>query len=223
MKMQKLATRLEIKAADSATGEIEGFGSVFGERDSYGDVVLPGAFKESLSSGRKVKMLFQHDPSMPIGVWDTLEEDQRGLRVKGRLAVETSKGADVAAMLRMDVIDGLSIGYRTPAGGSEWDEEKQTLFLKNLELWEVSIVTFPANSSALIDGVKSIDEIDALDMKGVERFLREAENLSREAIKRLLHRHSHLVVQREAAKHEAAKSDELSRTIASTLERLKSL
>ncbi len=124
--------------------EIAGYASVFNRRDQGGDVVLPGAYAGSLKAmaraGRRVKMLWQHDPTQPIGIWDEVREDATGLYVKGRLLPEVEKGREAAALLEAGAIDGLSIGYRTVK--AERDGKGQRL-LQELELWEVSLVTFP--------------------------------------------------------------------------------
>ena len=141
---------LEVKYAplapitcDEATS-ISGHASIFGAADQNGDIVEAGAFAASLErlqrEGRAVKLLWQHDPVQPIGVWDQVAEDGLGLFVKGRLLTEIEKGADAAALLAFGAVDGLSIGYRTiraenlPGGGRR---------LLELDLWEVSLVTFP--------------------------------------------------------------------------------
>ncbi|MDP1576502.1 MAG: HK97 family phage prohead protease, partial [Cypionkella sp.] len=109
-----------------------------------GDVVQKGAYAASLSrlttQGRAVKMLWQHDPTQPIGVWDEVREDAVGLWVKGRILPEVDKGREAVALLAAGAIDGLSIGYRTVR--AERDGKGQRL-LSELELWEVSLVTFP--------------------------------------------------------------------------------
>lgn len=123
---------------------IEGYASLFGARDQGGDVVQPGAYGASLAalaaSGRQVKMLWQHDPAQPIGVWDEVREDSTGLYVKGRLLTEVERGREAAALLAAGAIDGLSIGYR--ARRAEKDAAGRRL-LHEIELWEVSLVTFP--------------------------------------------------------------------------------
>lgn len=123
---------------------IEGYASLFGKRDQGGDVVAAGAYGGSLArlgaAGRRVKMLWQHDPTQPIGVWDEVREDARGLWVKGRILADVEKGREAAALLAAGAIDGLSIGYRTVK--AERDGKGQRL-LTELELWEVSLVTFP--------------------------------------------------------------------------------
>ncbi|ROU02396.1 HK97 family phage prohead protease [Histidinibacterium lentulum] len=122
---------------------IEGYASLFGLPDQGGDTVLAGAYGASLralsAKGGKVKMLWQHDPAQPIGVWDEVREDGRGLWVKGRLLPEVARAREAAALIGAGAIDGLSIGYRTKKaqGG------KGGRLLSELELWEVSLVTFP--------------------------------------------------------------------------------
>ncbi len=123
---------------------IEGYASLFGDRDQGGDVVAEGAYARSLAAleaaGRRVKMLWQHDPAQPIGVWDEVREDARGLYVKGRLLPEVARGREAAALLQAGAIDGLSIGYRTVKAGKA---DAGRRLLQELELWEVSLVTFP--------------------------------------------------------------------------------
>jgi HK97 family phage prohead protease len=119
---------------------VEGYASLFGSTDQGGDAVLKGAFTESLKAGRKVRMLWQHDPQQPIGVWDEVKEDQKGLWVRGRILTDVAKGREAAALVAAGAIDGLSIGYRTKR--SERDGKGRRL-LAEVELWEVSLVTFP--------------------------------------------------------------------------------
>lgn len=147
--METKAVSLELKA--DAHGVVSGYGSVFGGVDAYGDTVMPGAFAKSLNK-RKPKMLWQHDMDEPVGVWDDVREDARGLFVKGRLALKTEGGAEAYELLSMGAIEGLSIGFRTVA-----DEVIQggTRLLKEVDLWEVSFVTIPADQAAVITSVKS--------------------------------------------------------------------
>jgi HK97 family phage prohead protease len=137
---------------------VEGYASLFGIKDQGGDVVMAGAYGLSLSRlkgrGCKVKMLWQHDPAQPIGVWDEVREDAQGLWVKGRILTEVERGREAAALLAAGAIDGLSIGYRTVK--AERDGRGQRL-LSELELWEVSLVTFPMLSEARVQA-KSDDD-----------------------------------------------------------------
>lgn len=157
-----------------ADASISGYASLFGEVDQGGDVVMPGAYAKSLKrlskAGTRVKLLWQHDPSQPIGVWDQVMEDERGLFVKGRLLTETQKGREAAALIEAGAIDGLSIGYRTVKAERDAKGRRQ---LAELELWEVSLVTFPMLPEARI-GAKSDDTDPDLtqNLAGVLRTLR---------------------------------------------------
>lgn len=150
-----LALDLKSESEDSDYLTISGYGSVFGNVDGGQDIVMSGAFSESIASGRKPKMLWQHDPGQPIGAWDSMTEDERGLRMTGRISKKAAKGAEVAALLKMGAIDGLSIGYRTQE--YVMDEDSGARKLTKLDLWETSIVTFPMNKEAGIFAMKSED------------------------------------------------------------------
>ena len=169
-KFQRIA--LEDVAAD---GTFEGYASLFGVPDQGGDIVEPGAFAASLKRrpARDVRLLFQHDPSEPIGLWTTLREDARGLFVQGRLMPEVSRGAEVLALMRAGAVDGLSIGYRTVR--ARRDAARGLRILTEIDLWEVSIVTFPMLPDARISGVKS----RPTTQRDLERWLRRDAGLSR--------------------------------------------
>jgi HK97 family phage prohead protease len=132
-------------------GGIEGYASLFDAPDQGGDVVARGAYgaclKRMEAEGRRVRMLWQHDPREPIGIWDELREDARGLWVKGRLLEGVARAREAAALLAAGAIDGLSIGYRTVRASRN---EKGQRLLQELELWEVSLVTFPMLPSARV-------------------------------------------------------------------------
>ncbi|MFC7705003.1 HK97 family phage prohead protease [Plastorhodobacter daqingensis] len=134
------------------TGEalIEGYASLFGQRDQGGDVVERGAYAASLATlaaaGRRVKMLWQHDPAQPIGIWDEVREDDRGLYVRGRLLPEVARGREAAALIGAGALDGLSIGYRVRRAEKSGGGRR----LLELDLWEVSLVTFPMLSTARV-------------------------------------------------------------------------
>ncbi|KRW96311.1 HK97 family phage prohead protease [Paracoccus sp. MKU1] len=134
---------------------IEGYASLFGLADQGGDVVVRGAYAASLkrlaARGDRARMLWQHDPARPIGVWEEIREDEKGLWVKGRLLPEIAQAREAAALVAAGAIDGLSIGYRTIA--AERDGKGRRL-LSEVELWEVSLVTFPMLAEAKV-GTKS--------------------------------------------------------------------
>jgi HK97 family phage prohead protease len=123
---------------------IEGYASLFGAVDQGGDIVDAGAYAASLkvlaASGRQVKMLWQHDPAQPIGIWDDVREDGKGLYVKGRLLPEIARGREAAELIAAGALDGLSIGYRTKRATKDAQGRRH---LTEVELWEVSLVTFP--------------------------------------------------------------------------------
>ena len=170
---------LEIKAADDA-GVIEGYGSTFGgEPDSYGDVVMPGAFTDSLvkhkRSGTMPLMLWGHQSSeLPIGNWLDMAEDGKGLWVQGQVDIEDPVGQRVHRAIKRKAVRGLSIGYET-IRSSEDQKRSGVRLLEKLDLWEVSPVNFPANRRATVTGVKSILEAGNLpSLPEFEEFLREA-------------------------------------------------
>ena len=137
-----------------ADGVFEGYASIFGLTDLGGDQVAPGAFAQSLAKrgARQVRMLWQHDPAAPIGSWLSIEEDWRGLKVKGQLNLAVARAREAHALLREGAVDGLSIGFRVKtarktAGGG-------VRRLLELDLWEISIVTFPMLPQARVTSVK---------------------------------------------------------------------
>lgn len=165
---------VEFKASVDADGVFEGYGSVFGNVDHHGDVVAKGAFARSLaehkSAGRMPALLWQHDQRQPIGVYDVVKEDDRGLYVKGRLALKTQTGAEAYELMKMGAVTGLSIGYRVRE--YTHDREKDVYTLTDVDLMEVSPVTLPANDSARISVVKNATSVQT--EREFERFLRDA-------------------------------------------------
>lgn len=163
---------LEIRAAED--GSIEGYGSVFGVRDNYDDIIAKGAFLASLAAhkaaGTMPAMLWQHSSDHPIGIWTDMVEDAKGLRIKGQLALDTVKGKEAHALLKLGALNGLSIGFISKAW--EYDAQTDIRTLTEIDLWEVSLVTFPANEKARVTHVKSAD--DLATPKDAERTLRDA-------------------------------------------------
>jgi HK97 family phage prohead protease len=133
-----------------ADGTVEGYASLFGEIDQARDMVMPGAFAQTLKlrGVRRIPMLFQHDPAEPIGVWLELREDGRGLFARGRLIPEVTRGRELIALLKAGAIDGLSIGFRTVRG--RVDPKSRLRKLDQVDLWEISIVTFPLLAGARV-------------------------------------------------------------------------
>lgn len=143
------------RLALSPDGGIEGYASLFGVADQARDMVMPGAFTQTLRTRgiRRVPMLFQHDPAQIVGVWLELREDIRGLYARGRLIADVARGRELLALLRNGAIDGLSIGYRTVRG--RIDPRTRVRRLYEIDLWEVSIVTFPLLDGARVHAVKT--------------------------------------------------------------------
>jgi HK97 family phage prohead protease len=144
--------QIEDAVALKGETEISGYASVFGSSDQGGDVVQAGAYRASLAAmktaGRRVKMLWQHDPTQPIGVWDEVREDKKGLFVKGLILADVRAGAEALALIKAGAIEGLSIGYRTIRAEKS---QKGARLLHELDLWEVSLVTFPMLPEARVE------------------------------------------------------------------------
>ena len=175
--MNKKDLSFEIKAV-SDDGLFSGYASVFDNVDSYGDIVRKGAFVESIgeweAKGKMPPILWNHDPSDPIGVYTKMQEDDKGLFVEGRLLIDdVPRAKQTHALMKAGVIDGLSIGYRVKEYLYNVDEEVTDLI--KLSLREVSIVTFPANPETRIEAVKSrLDAGELPTLPEFEKFLREA-------------------------------------------------
>ena len=144
-------------------GEISGYASVFDVVDGHNDLVLKGAFTKSVENFRtnqKPKLLWQHDVNFPIGIIDDLYEDDYGLFVKSRLLLDIPKSREVYSLLKNKAIDGFSIGYSI----NKSYIKGATQYLSDLNLLEISIVTFPACKEALIENIKSRDNSHCLDL-----------------------------------------------------------
>ena len=151
--LEGLETKYTALSALTETGEqgrIKGYASRFGEPDQAGDIVMPGAFTASLErlrkEGRTVKMLWQHDPAQPIGVWSKVLENKTGLWVTGEVLTDLQQGREAAILMKAGAIDGLSIGYRVVK--AEPNRDTGGRLLHEVDLWEVSLVTFPMLSTA---------------------------------------------------------------------------
>jgi len=175
--LKKLVFESEIKAENSK-GIFTGYGSIFGNEDQGNDIMQKGAFTKSLVNRpvSKVKMLYQHKTDEPIGVFTDMYEDSKGLFVKGQLAMGTQKGREAYELLKMGALDGMSIGFRADPEKQGYNENKRGVrTLKEVDLMEISLVTFPMNESALIETVKG----NAKNIREWEKILRDAGGLSR--------------------------------------------
>lgn len=166
---------MEIKSI-SDEGYFSGYGSVFDVVDDWDDVIVRGAFAETLQKKTPV-MLWQHDSAEPIGVYERIREDEIGLWLEGRLLLDIEKGREAHILLKNRAIRGLSIGFLPLAWEWETRDNTRVRVLKDIDLWEVSLVTFPANPKAVVDEVKTV--------RGLENFLRDA-GLSRAEAKAAL-------------------------------------
>lgn len=170
---------LEVKSLDE-DGVVEGFASTY-TVDQGGDRVMPGAFMESLVNakrlGRKITMNWNHNPDEPIGVWQHIAEEAKGLFVRGQLLKDAvRRSGEVYALLKAGAIGGLSIGYRIPAGGAEPDERRPGITnLRKIDLREISLVGMPMNLEARVTSVKATLEAGRLPgLREFEDFLRES-------------------------------------------------
>jgi len=139
----------------SGHGVFAGYASLFGKRDQVGDIVMPGAFSVSLKKrgANGIRMLFQHDPAEPVGTWAEIRETDRGLYVLGRLDLNVQRGRELFSLLELGGIDGLSIGFRTVQARA--DKMQQLRRLIAIDLWEISLVTFPMLDGARVGHVTS--------------------------------------------------------------------
>ena len=141
--------------AVDADGVFEGYASLFGMADLGKDVVMPGAFSDSLRKrgAPAVRLLWQHDPGQPIGRWLLIEEDRRGLRVRGKLNLAVERAREIHALMREGAVDGLSIGFRVERARAERPTSLRRL--EKLDLWEISVLTFPMQPDARVETVKN--------------------------------------------------------------------
>lgn len=155
--------------AGGETGEVAGYASVFDVRDAQKSAVLPGAFQKSLAAwrdrGRSPPMLWAHDPEQPIGVWTSLAEDRRGLKVTGTINLDVEQGRETWALVKQRAVTGLSIGFTVVEEG--YDKANDLRLLKEVDLWEISVVVFPANPETHLEPVRFSDR------SAYERFLRQ--------------------------------------------------
>lgn len=216
---------VEVKFSDTKTDEMlfSGYGAVFGNVDAYGDVIVPGAFADTLAASQKSgewpDMLLQHggmgfsaEDITPIGIWTSLAEDGHGLKVEGKLA-DTPRGREMYTLLKMQprpAINGLSIGYIAKESSPRSRPEEPRRTLKKVDLIEVSLVTRPANRKARVGSVKSIEELESLS--DLEGHLREVCGMSKSEAKTFVSR------VKGAARRDADEPDELA-ALAAALKR----
>ncbi|WP_338749802.1 HK97 family phage prohead protease [Bacillus sp. FJAT-52991] len=184
--IEKKSLTFEIKAVDDETNIVEGYASTFGgEPDAYDDVIVKGAFAKTIQeNGDRIKFLWQHNWDKPIGKVIELREDEIGLYFKAKIS-ETNKGKEAMQLMKDRVIDRLSIGYNTIK--REYDSETGIRYLKEISLFEISAVTFPANDRAIITAAKNAPEQKAgrVLSKQSEKAVREAVEAMKAAVESL--------------------------------------
>jgi len=181
MDIKHMSLPLSVKTL-GGDGIFAGYASVFGELDRQNEIVAAGAFSRTLAKwrgqGRQPALLWMHDPTQPIGVWQNIREDENGLFVEGRLALRTQKGAEAYELLKLGALTGLSIGYRVTT--SRIDPKRKARVLTAVDLFEISLVTFPANEAARISEVKEQIPASNTDLlaQSADRLRAAARNLT---------------------------------------------
>ena len=185
MQMERKSFALEVKQIED-TGTFEGYAAAFGNVDAWNDIIEPGAFKATIKKykkqGKKVPMLWQHDGGKPIGSFSSMKEDDHGLFVQGRLLKDSvAQAAEAYALLKEGVISGMSIGFY--ARDYSMDEKTWIRTLKEIDLVETSLVTFPANDKAQVTDVKTASRITTI--REFEAALRDVMGFSATEAKRI--------------------------------------
>lgn len=177
IQVERVRHRLTRKLMPARLSELgadgfDGYASLFGARDGAGDVVARGAFAASLRrrGAGGVRMLYQHFAHEPIGVWDEIREDAKGLYVRGHLVLEVERARDVAALLREGALGGLSIGFKTVRAKRDPATASRTLL--EIDLWEISVVTFPLLDAANVAAVGARASALARQIRGMTALLK---------------------------------------------------
>ena len=170
----------EIKfTGDGKQGIFEGYASVFGNVDADGDIILPGAYKNTLANRtRKVAMFFNHRAwELPVGKWDAFQEDNKGLFVRGQLTPGHSGAADLKAAMEHGTVEGMSVGFAATKDDYDLSPNGGRIYKNISYLHEISVCTFPANELANVSGMKSVDGIETI--RDVENWLRDSVGLTK--------------------------------------------
>lgn len=206
----------EIKfLGDGTQGIFEGYASVFGNVDSDGDIILAGAFKNTLQTQtRKVAMFFNHRAwELPVGKWDALQEDTKGLFVRGQLTPGHSGASDLKAAMQHGTVEGMSVGFSVTKDDYSLAATGGRIFKNITSLREISVCTFPANEQAGISAMKSIDGIETI--RDVENWLRDSVGLSKSQAVGLIARF-------KSAVRSESETDENKTDISALIERISS-
>jgi len=186
------------QVGDDDEGTFEGYASIFGNKDLGNDVIKAGAFTNSIKNRnpKNIKLLYQHKTDEPIGVIESIVEDRKGLKIEGRLAMGTQKGREVFELMKMGALDSMSIGYRLNPEGYKYDPKTRKRSIKEVDLMEISLVTFPMNPKATVTKVK----VAEMTERELEKVLRDAHIFSNDLSKHtasLLHKSIHVDDQRD--------------------------
>lgn len=159
----------------AVSGAFAGYAGLFDIVDRGRDRIARGAFAKSLRQRgvKGVKLLWQHDPAEPIGVLDEVREDAKGLFVRGRLLLDIARARHAYALMKAAALDGLSIGYRTIL--SDTEPQSGVRVLREIDLWEVSLVTFPMQEGARVHQFKTAAGPPDDDWRGVLHSLARAQ------------------------------------------------
>lgn len=196
------------------TRKFKGYASVFNGVDSYGDTILPGAYKNTLAKDGLPKMFFNHDSwQLPIGKWTSAVEDEKGLLVEGELTEGNPQADAVFAALKHGTVDGLSIGFRLASNDYEEDVETGHRTIKNISrLYEVSVVNFPADNAARISDVRAEDLEEIRTIRDFEDYLRDSGGFSKSVATTLVAKAKKLFdARRESETSEKAETEILKR------------
>lgn len=215
MTIRRLERPFEVKAGSvGSDGTFAGYGAIFGTKDSYRDIIVPGAFAATLKDdfkARKVPMLWQHDRRNPIGVYTTVKEDDVGLYVEGQINMDVQQGKEAHSLMKQGALTGLSIGYVSVM--DKWLDEDLVRELHEVKLYEISPVTFPAHDDSRINSVKSIEGFATLSE--VEEYLRDAGSFSRKEALAIIAKIKSASAQSDSAAEQAASLKSLQNTLRS--------
>ncbi|MEA3042981.1 MAG: uncharacterized protein QOH47_819 [Sphingomonadales bacterium] len=191
--MERIEFKFAADGVDAKTGEFSGYGAVFGNVDSHGDVISPGAFADTLAEwkgrGRLPAMKMMHGSAInpftgsdkPIGVWTAMSEDAKGLAVKGKISgINTDEGRYNYELMSDGALNALSIGYK-PVKFERGNSGDVKRLLQSVKLYEVSLLGEGSNDQALIDSIKAAGEIKTI--RDFEEWLRDAGGFSNAAAK----------------------------------------
>ena len=177
LKLINKIERCQLKFDSKDNGVFEGYASVFDSTDKVGDTIAPGAFTKSLESGNTIKMFVNHNQhEVPVGDWDSMEQDSHGLKATGRIDLNHKDGLTVYSALKRKAMDGLSIGFTM--GDGDFEQKADGRIIKNMTLMETSIVSFPCEGGARIEAVKA-DIAGFVTLKDYENYLREVGGFSK--------------------------------------------